>query len=255
MKKINKTYLFLALLAALISSCTPYRKITVFQPTERDTISYAIDTSYRPIIAPNDILDIFVTSTSPEAAKYFNYSETPDNSMSMLNGYLVDSRGEIQIPFIGDVHVSGLSTADARDTIRLRMGKYLVNPSVKLSIRNFKVTVMGEVLHAGIFSVTNEKITLPEALALAGDLSIYSVRDDIIVIRDSAGFKTYNHVDLTNRDLFSSPYYMLHSNDIVYVPPSKKKRFQGENYYRVYPLVLSTITLVLSLVQIFKQGN
>lgn len=254
MKKINKSYLLVLLLAALVTSCTPYRRITVFQPTERDSISYAIDTSYRPMVAPNDIVDIYVTSTSPEAAKYFNYSETPDNSMSMLNGYLVDARGEIQIPFIGSVHVAGLSTADARDTIRLRLGKYLVNPSVKLSIRNFKVTVMGEVLHAGIFTVTNEKITLPEAIALAGDLSIYSVRDNIIVIRDSLGFKTYNHVDLTTREVFSSQFYVLHSNDIVYVMPSRKKRFQGENYYRVYPLILSSITLIISLVQIFK-GN
>ncbi len=255
MRKINRTYFLIALLAIVATSCTPYRKLVVFQPDDRDTISYAIDTTYRPMIAPNDILDIYVTSTSPEASKYFNYSESPDNATSMLNGYLVDARGEIQIPFIGSVRVADLCTADARDTIRLRMGKYLVNPSVKLSIRNFKVTVIGEVTHPGIFSVQNEKITLPEALALASDMTIYSIRDKVIIIRDSLGFKTYNHVDLTSRELFSSPYYMLHSNDIVYVQPSKKKRFQGENYYRVYPLVLSSITLIISLVQIFKPSN
>lgn len=256
MKKIKFVGFLVVVIVGLMSSCTPYKRITVFQAGKYDTLFQAVDTTYMPIIAPNDILDIFVTSTSPEASKYFNYSESPDNNMSMLNGYLVDAYGEIQIPLVGSVKVSGLTSAAARDTVHSRMAKYLVNPSVKLSIRNFKVTVMGEVIHPGIFTVQNEKLTLPEAIALAGDFSIYSVRNDVMVIRDSAGYKTYNHVDLTNRGVFTSKFYALHPNDIVYIAPSKKKRFQGENYYRVYPLILSTVTLVISLVQIFKpSGN
>ena len=253
MKKLLRYFFPLIVLLSILSACTPYKRILVFQPTEQDTVVRAVDTSYRPIIGPNDILDIYVTSTSPEASKYFNYSEQPDNQASMVSGYLVDAKGEIQIPFIGSVKVSGLHTDAARDTFRHRLEKYLVSPSVKLSLRNFKVTVIGEVTHPGMFNVQNERITLPEALAMAGDLTVFSVRDRVLVIRDSAGCKTYNYVDLHSRELFSSPYFVLHSNDIVYVQPNKKRRFQGENYYRVFPVVFGSITLLLTAISFVNQ--
>ena len=236
-------------------SCTPYKKIRQFQAGDADTTARMSIDAYRPIISPNDILDIYVTSTSPEASKYFNYSENPESSTGMMNGYLVDERGEIQIPFIGSVKVSGLSTANARDTVAGKLAKYLVSPSVKLSIRNFKVTVLGEVNKPGIYTVQNEKMTLPEALALSGDFTIYSKRDILTVIRDSAGYKTYNKVDLTSRDVFSTEFYTLHTNDIVYVEPSKKKRAQGENFYRTIPLVLSTLTFMLSIIAIINTNK
>ncbi len=255
MKKLSRLFVPLVVLISIFSSCTPYRNILMFQPTDQDTTLKALDTTYRPIIGPNDILDIFVTSTSPEASKYFNYSEQPDNQASMVSGYLVDSKGEIQIPFIGSLRVAGLHTDAARDTIRHRLEKYLVSPSVKLSLRNFRVTVIGEVTHPGMFNVQNERVTLPEALAMAGDLTVFSVRDQVLVIRDSAGYKTYNYVDLYSRELFSSPYFVLHSNDIVYVQPNKKRRFQGENYYRVFPVVFGTITLFLTALQLVNQSK
>lgn len=246
-------FLFFVLISVLFS-CTPYRKIVLFQPTKADSTARFSNDAYRPIVSPNDILDIYVTSTSPEASKYFNYSESPENTAGLMNGYLVDERGEIQIPFIGSVIVSGLSTADARDTIAGKLSKYLVNPSVKLSIRNFKITVLGEVMKPGIYTVQNEKITLPEALALCGDFTIFSIRDRVTVIRDSLGYKTYNLINLNSRDVFSSPYYTLHSNDIVYVEPYKKKRFQGENYYRVFPVILSGLTFIISIISFVNKN-
>lgn len=224
----------------------------MFQPSKADSLRVSND-AYSPIVAPNDILDIYVTSTSPEASKYFNYSENPENTAGLINGYLVDARGEIQIPFIGSIRVIGMSTSAAREMVAHALAKYLVSPSVKLSIRNFKVTILGEVARPGIFTVQNEKITLPEALALCGDFTLYSMRDRLTVIRDSAGYKTYNYVDMNSRDVFSSPYYTLHSNDIVYVEPNKKKRFQGENYYRVIPLILSSLTFMLAIFSITKK--
>jgi polysaccharide export outer membrane protein len=252
MLKITRFPYFLAILLVSLYSCTPYKKIQMFKPSEQDTLNRPIDESYRPIIEPNDVLDIYVTSTSPEASKYFNYSESPENTAGLMNGYLVDLRGEIQIPFIGSVKVSGLNSADARDTVARRLSKYLVSPSVKLSIRNFKVTVLGEVSHPGIYTVQNEKLTLPEALALAGDFTIFSKRDQVLIIRDSLGYKTYSTVSLNNREVFASANYTLHSNDIVYVEPNKKRRFQGENYYRIFPIVLSSITFILSVIQVTK---
>ena len=255
MMKFTRISFFFIVMALAMASCTPYRKIIQFQPSAADSIpSLSID-SYRPIISRNDILDIYVTSTSPEASKYFNYSTNPETGTGLLSGYLVDERGEIQIPFIGSVKIVGLSTAAARDTVAGKLAKYLVSPSVKLSIRNFKVTVLGEVGRPGIYTVQNEKMTLPEAMALAGDFTIFSMRDRLTVIRDSSGYKTYNLVDLTSREVFTSEFYTLHTNDIVYIEPSKKKRIQGENFYKTVPLIMSSITFFLSIFAIIKTSN
>ncbi len=254
MTKFTRISILLLLLIAGMIGCTPYRKTVMFQPSAQDTLPNRIDETYRPIIQPNDILDIYVTSTSPEASKYFNYSESPENTGGgLLNSYLVDLHGEIQTPLIGSVKVSGLNSAYARDTISKRLSRYLVNPSVKLSIRNFKVTILGEVVHPGIYTVQNEKLTLPEAIALAGDLTIFSKRDQVMIIRDSVGFKTFLKIDLGNRSIFSTPAYSLHSNDIVYIEPNKKKRFLGENYYRVFPVILGSVTFLLSIIQLTKK--
>lgn len=204
------------------------------------------------VIQPNDILTIYVASMSAEASKYFNFIEKPDDANSMANGYLVDARGNIQMPLVGDVKVSGLTSAMARDTIVSKMVKYLINPSVKLNIRNFRVTVMGEVLHPGVYTVPNEKITLPEALAIAGDLTVFSLRENITVIREVNGKKEFGTVDLTSRELFNSPYYTLHCNDIIYVEPAKQKRFLAQNYYRVLPIVFGGIVALIAVYGLTK---
>ena len=218
----------------------------------QDTIATFQDTGYMAVIQPNDILTIYVASISLEASKYFNYIEKPDDANYMANGYLVDTKGNIQLPLVGDVKVSGLTSAGARDTIISKLVKYLINPSVKLNIRNFRITVMGEVLHPGVFTVPNEKVTLPEALALAGDLTVFSVRENIMVIREKDGKKEFGIVDLTNRELFNSPYYNLHCNDIVYVEPTKQKKFLAQNYYRVLPVVFGGIVSLIAVYSIFK---
>lgn len=244
--------IILGLIALGISSCTPYKDVVLFQPSEADTIAkVVVDTSYRPTIQPNDIVDVFVMSTSPEASKYFNYG-TESAQNSSLSGYLVNKKGEIDLPIVGAVKVAGLNSSDARDTVAHKLSKYLIAPSVKLTIRNFRVTILGEVLHPGVYSVPNEKMTLPEALGMAGDLTMFSKRYDVTIIRDSSGYKTYGEINLNNRSVFTSGYYNLHANDILYVKPTKKKRYLGENFYRTVPFYLSTFSFVLTLITIFK---
>jgi polysaccharide export outer membrane protein len=190
-------------------------------------------------------------STSPEASKYFNYS-TEVGSNSDLSGYLVDKNGEIDLPIVGQVKLSGLNSSDARDTVAQKLAKYLIEPSVKLTIRNFRVTILGDVMRPGVYAVPNEKMTLPEALALSGDLTMFSERDKVTIIRDSLGYKSYGEVSLTTREIFTSGYYNLHANDILYIKPSRKKRYQGENFYRTVPFYLSAFSFALTLVTIFK---
>ncbi len=240
----------LLLLAVGLFSCGSLKPVIYFQANEsQDTVMTFKDTGYVALIQPNDILNIFVASISAEASQYFNYSDNPNDDNSMASGYLVDSYGDIQMPLVGVVRLAGLSSAAARDTITKRLEKYIINPSVKLSIRNYRVTVIGEVAHPGVFSVPNERITLPEALALAGDLTIYSNRENIKIVREFKGHKEFAVVDLTSRDLFKSPYYYLHCNDIIYVEPTKKKLFLTQTYYRVLPVIFGGIATVLIVLQ------
>ena len=145
----------------------------------------SIDTTYNALISPNDILSIFVASVSEEASKFFNFTSSVDEGNTLANGYVVDHFGNIQIPLVGNVHVGGLTTSQARDVVIQKLGKYLVNPTVKLNIRNFRVTILGEVTNPGVYPVLNEKITLTEALALAGDITPYGLRENIMIIRET----------------------------------------------------------------------
>lgn len=237
-----KFYFWVFLLPVFIFSCTPQRRLTYFQDKGQHLDSIPIDTSYNAVICPNDILSIYVASVSEEASKFFNFSDAPDNGNSLVNGFVVDHFGNIQMPLVGNVHVGGLTTSDARDVVIQKLSKYLVNPTVKLNIRNFRVTILGEVANPGVYPVLNEKITLTEALALAGDLTTYGLRQNIMIIRETNDKKEFGTVDITSREFFSSAYYNLRTNDIIYVETARRKRIFTENFTRV----LSWVTVPVS---------
>lgn len=254
---MKKSFLFLLLMASF-SSCIDSRKIVSFQasPTTDSAVFAAwVDKPYIPVLQSGDILSIFVTSSSPEVAKYFNFSERPEEQNSMANSYIVDANGMVRLPLVGFVHMSGLTTAEAHDTLTRRLEKYLLNPTIKISIRNYRVTVMGEVMHPGIVTTINESITLPEAIALAGDLTVYSQRDNILVIREENGQRIFGTVNLESREVFASPYYHLHSNDIIYVQPMKTKKAMAETWYRIIPVIFSGISLTMSVLAFTRIAN
>ena len=238
----KQTYFWYLLLPVFLFSCTPQKRLTYFQNKDDKKDSIPIDTTYNALICPNDILSIYVASVSEEASKFFNFSTVPDDGNSLVNGFVVDHYGNIQMPLVGNVHVGGLTTPVARDTVLSKLSKYLVNPTVKLNIRNFRVTILGEVARPGVYPVLNEKLTLTEALALAGDITTYGRRENIMVIREISDKKEFGTVDITSREFFSSPYYNLRTNDIVYVEAAKRKRIFTENFTRV----LSWITVPVS---------
>lgn len=254
--------LILTALSLTLSSCRHVKDVTYFQAS-RDTsakkVTYpnfdktheAKTMMYEAVIQPNDILSIYVSSLSQEASSFFNTitkSERPDFGDSYSTrpnvGYMVDVNGNIEMPLVGKVKLAGLTTTVARDTLQKRLEQYLQSPSVRLYFENFKVTILGEVTHPGVFSVTNEKITIPEAIGMAGDLNIYGNRREILLIREVNGIKSYTNIDLTSRDLFTAPYYYLHSNDILYIPPVKDKLAQSDNFYRIAPLIIGISTLL-----------
>lgn len=242
----------------LLAGCRSQKEITYFQETHAtDTASARTDTVrpvYEPRIRPNDILKIYISSINKDASSFFNPLSNPDPKADdpQAYGYLVDARGRIELPVVGTVDVGGLTVAEIRDTLKTKLAKYLEDPSVRIIFDNFKVSVLGEVTRPGVYTISNERLTLPEALGLAGDMTIYAQRNNILVIREEDGHRMYGRVDITRRDLFQSPYYYLHPNDIVYIEPGRGKTALSDNFYRIVPIVLSTLTLISVLIIRFR---
>jgi len=245
--------------SALLISCGNTRKITSFNNVADSTIEYAVE-SLEPVIQTNDILSIVVSSINTEAIQPFNLhtvSSTLGNvnsgTVSQASGFLVDQEGCIQFPMLGSIKATGLTKKQLKDTITrgLVEKKLLYDPIVSIRYLNYKITVLGEVAHPSVINVPGEKITLLEALGLAGDLTSYASREDILVIRDSVtGKRKTKRLDLTDKDLFTSPYYYLKSNDIVYVAPNKAKAASTSVAKQSWPVVLSAMSFIAVMVSL-----
>ena len=255
--------LFLVLIV-FSTSCVSRKDVTYFQSAslDQDTKNAEIAKKFIATIHEGDILQIIVSSLSPEASAMFNpYStstggniiqNTQTNNLPPANGYLVNEEGLITLPLIGKLKVEGLGTSGATDLVTQKLEKYLQQPTVNMRILNFKVSVMGEVARPSVYTIPNEKITLPEVISLAGDLTIYGKRNNILVIRESSGKREFARVDLTKRDLFSSPYYYLHANDLVYVEPTKGKVTSSDRTIQLAPIVISGLSLLTVLITLVK---
>ncbi|WP_293784014.1 polysaccharide biosynthesis/export family protein [uncultured Pedobacter sp.] len=238
MNKINNskrwtTLTVLLLAVVLISSCVSNKKITYFQDIQ--TVNQAKlegATKYtEPTIQTDDVLSINIFTLNPQSGSIVNQAaSTPtlggntNNSLSTQNtGFLVDKNGEIELSLIGKVKVANLTTYQARELIREKASEFYKQPNVQLRFANFKISVLGEVNAPSAYTLPNEKVTILDALSLAGDLTIYGKRDNILIIRDNDGKKEFARLNLNSSDIFNSPYYYLRQNDVVYVEPNKAK--------------------------------
>ncbi|UKJ07080.1 polysaccharide biosynthesis/export family protein [Solitalea lacus] len=241
----------------LATSCVSRKEVTYFQPAsvETDLSKLDINNKFIAKIQPGDILAVLVSSLSPEASAMFNPFPAPANLNQQNNtvltpatGFLVDQTGCITLPLAGKIKLDGLSTKEAGDFLTQKLNKFLVDPTVNVRIQNYKISVMGEVVRPSLYSIPNEKISLPEALSLAGDLTIYGKRQNILVIRERNGQREFGRVDLTNRDMFSSPYYYLQSGDIVYVEPSSSRVATSDRTYQLAPVIISALSLITVII-------
>jgi polysaccharide export outer membrane protein len=234
------------------TSCVSPKSIVYFQGDSSRYSSQEITQKYVPLIQPNDILSIVVGSLNAEANEVFNtpnlfttastnYSTTGGGARVQPLGYLVDMDGTIEVPLVGKVKIGGLRTTDAADTIRIRLMSYLKEPSVIVRNLNFKVSVLGEVKLPAVYVIPDEKITLPQVLSLAGDLTIYGNRSNVMIIREENGKREYARLDLTSREIFDSPYYYIHKNDVIYIEPVKSKMLDTDSRVRTVPLVVTII--------------
>lgn len=247
-KQNNRLAHFLLLIVVSLMSCVSRKEIVYFQPGSTPASGQALKYT-EPAIQTDDILSIRVSSLSKEASSFFNMNN--EGEVKDDEGYLVDGNGSIEMPLIGQIKVSGLTTKSARDTLRKKLEKYLQNPAVTVRYKNFRVIVLGDVERPGVYTIPNEKINIIEAIGLAGDLTIYAKRNNIMVIRDSNGKKDYGSIDLNSRNVFESPYYYLRTNDVIYVEPGKGKTAQSDNFYRVVPVILSGFTILVVILTKF----
>ena len=204
-------------------------------------------------IQSDDLLDITVMSQTadPQITAPFRPANPTGGGEGEGLKYLVDGSGLINMPLVGKVPVVGLTTQEVRDTLEERLGKFLKRPIVNVRLSNFRFSVLGEVNKAGSNSVSYEQVNILEALGQAGDLTKYGNRENVLVIRQSNGQRTYGHVNLHDRNLFQSPFFYLQQNDIIYVEPLKAKvgdTADATTKYLQWALpVVSVITLIVSL--------
>ena len=238
------------LYTCLLFSCTPSQRIAYFQDipdtAKTNNVKYVNLPAFTPPIVRNDdILNVNVQTLDPQANVILNQGNlpiqsgitTPNPNSPMMNnqnavsGYLVNKNGDINMPYIGTVHVQGLTTNAIQDTVLNRISVYFKNPVVNVRFANFKVTVLGEVRQPATFSLPNEKPTVLDALGLAGDITIYGKRNNVLLVRDGDGKKEITRLDLDNSNVINSPYFYLKPNDVLYVEPSES-RVASTNAFR-----------------------
>lgn len=243
----------LLFLLIILSSCAK-RNLVYFSDINTDAnFSTKIPEMVEPKIQPDDLLKVTVISLSPESNLLFNSGILNPNgdritTTDALNeGYLVDKNGEINFPVLGMVKLSGLTKPEAVEEMSFRLNEYVKDPIVNIRFINFKITVIGEVNKPATFTIPTEKINVLEALGLAGDMTPYGKRENVLIIREKDGIRSASRFNLNKKDILSSPYYYLQQNDVIYVEPDKIKSVQASTNQRSLAVLGITTSVVISL--------
>ena len=254
----NCAILFIVFLAVMTSCGTQKQLENNYLYTVRDTTIQDSTRLPEPVIQKNDILSIRVYSMSINPATDIPYN-LPEQvvagaSATTTTGFLVDQKGNIDYPRIGTLHVEGLTKEQLADTIKARLADELKNPSVMVRFTNFRVTVLGEVRNPGTYTVPIDKITILEALGLAGDVTEFGQRKTVKVMREGDGKRDIATIDLTSKSMFSSPYYYLQQNDKIFVEQTgRRERMQNQqNLVQQIGIVTGIITAVALILNFIK---
>ncbi len=244
----------LVVIGLLVSSCATKHDVVYFQNAKNFETIVDTDT-FTPKLKVNDIVSIYVSTFDMEASKPFNLIKSTGSTSGELIDYLIDIDGNIDFPVLGKVKLLGLTVEEAKELIKGKLSEgYLKDPIVNIRILNFRVSVLGAVNNPGTYTISGERITIMEALGLAGDLNIKGRRDNILVIRDFNGTKTYTRVDLTNKEVFNSPVYYLTQNDVVYVEPNNSAISSASGDTRI-GTIISITSFILTTALIFVTRN
>jgi len=253
--KMKQLSIKVLLLLVLATSCVSKHKMVYFGEKEGVVLDTTLQ-AYAPTIQKDDLLNINVSATNGEAALPFNLYETPvlgsSSSISAVEPlpYLVNAQGEINFPVLGKIKVTGMTTNALSTLLEEKLTAYLVAPIVNITTANFKITVLGEVKSPGTYKVSNQRITVIEALGLAGDLTINGNRLNVTLVRERDGQRLLIPLDLTSKAIFNSPYYYLAQNDVLYVEPNKAKinsSVVGANTSIIFTAISSLISIIAIL--------
>ena len=253
MQKLKTFTLILA--ALMLTSCVSKKKIIYFQNDQIDQSKFT--NSYKTIFKPDDLLQITVSALDIEAVKPFNlpavsYATTTSSVIGTPRQqlYLVDSQGLIDFPVLGRIKIGGLTRQEAINLLIKKLDPdYVKNPTIIIRISNFSVTILGDVQNPGTYTIPNERITILQAVGLAGDLNISGIRTIQVKREENGRIKTYD-VDLRSNNLFTSPVYYLQQNDIIYVAPNKatsQSASANQNsglFISIAGVIISIITLI-----------
>ncbi|PIN28209.1 polysaccharide biosynthesis/export family protein [Prevotella intermedia] len=258
MKKLLLPIMVVTVILMMVG-CGSSKEVAYWQNI--DSISLAASKGlYDAKIMPKDELTILVQTTDPVTSEPFNLRATGQTSnKDQITGYLVDNDGMINFPIVGKIHVAGLTKTECEDLIKSKIQPYLArteNPLVSVRTSSYRITVIGEVNKPGVIRIGTEKISLIEALAEAGDMTIYGKRDNVLLVReDKSGEKHKVRLNMNDANIINSPYYYLQQNDIVYVEPHKVKArntFFGSNTSIFYSVIGITTSLVSLLITVLR---
>lgn len=244
------------LLSFLIFSCSK-RNLVYFSDIQPGTVhSVPINSSVDPKIQEDDLLSITVTSLNAESNMLFNAGvlmpsgETGNTVISspINENYLVDKNGFVNYPVIGQINLKGLTKLEAINKMTELLNAYVQDPIINIRFMNFKVTVIGEVQKPATFVIPTEKISVLEALGLAGDMTAYGRRENVMIIREKDGIRSTTRLNLNDKKVLSSPFYYLQQNDVIYVEPYKTKSIQSDTNPRTIALLTSLISLATLII-------
>lgn len=255
--KIKICYLISLL---ILASCSPTRDLAYFSDVpEKAVYAEKIKNSRSSVIQEDDLLSISVTSLNSEATSLFNRGGIPQtNAISDFSisrpanvqqeGYLIDKDGYVEYPVIGKIKLAGLSKEEARDKLISELQEYLKDPIVNIRFLNFKISVIGEVNRPSTFTLPSERINILEALGMAGDMTPFGKRENVLIIREENGVRTIKRVNLNNSELLNSPFFYLRQNDVIYVEPNKLKQIQASTNTRTFAYLSAFTSIAIVLI-------
>ena len=266
MYKTLSHYLIIALVAISAASCVTQKQMTYLRDADAskaDAVNAQFEAQSEAIVRVGDALTIFVSALDKEAVVPYNlptvvYSEPGSRQVQttpMLQYYIVDEAGDVEMPVLGKVHVAGLKRTEVEQLVKSKLESQVVNPMVLVNMVGAKVSVMGEVNRPGQVAMPKGRLTILEALAAAGDMTPYGKRDNVLVTREVDGKLQIGRVNMRSADLYSSPYYYLQQNDVIYVSPNKVRAISSANaglWLSMISSLASAATVIVTIVSLTK---
>lgn len=271
LKSLPMRILYFLTLISLTFSCVQHKQLVNFNQgplpiNKAESIVNNVDLT----VQPEDLVQINLSSFEPKALLAFNTqsgaggqqnnlmqqssSGTGVSTLELFSGYFVDRDGYIDFPVIGRVKIGGMTLGTARDTLLNRVRPYVSDAVISMRFLNLKITILGEVMHPGLVRISNKRVTLLEAIGMAGDLTPYADRTNILLVREKDGQRQYVEINLQDPAIFASTYFYLEQNDFIYIKPTKAK-VGGitDQTSRIFSFGSAGLSLVTLLIAIFRK--